>query len=128
MIEGNVSEFETDNSRGSGAENPAILSKTRVIHFGHIPDDPLIQQRGIERNEFGFPTSQSGLWGYIEVPFGCPVEADDLLISTTGMIGSEGRVSVTRHPALKPRLVVGLSRNNEDSGTTRGFRTLEVGT
>ena len=106
-LSGNVSEFETDNSRGSCAENQAIITKTSVINFGDMPDDPLIQQRGIERNEFGFPTSRSGSWGHIEFPFECPVEVDDLLILTTGTIGSGGRVSITLRPALKPPLVDG---------------------
>lgn len=106
---GSLSELNDDDSRGSCAENQTILTKVSMLHMTDLPSDSAIRLRQLERNEFGQLTPKTSAWGYLKFPFECPVEVEEIFISTTGTIGAGGRMAISLTPVMNRPLIEGLS-------------------
>jgi hypothetical protein len=89
------------------AENQTILTKTSRITFPAFSDDPAVGFDRIARSEFGSLKSATDGWGRISFNFQTPVEVDNLIVITDGMLGGGGRIAISVRPKLHPPLVVG---------------------
>jgi hypothetical protein len=106
---GNVSRTAAGFSRGRRAENQNVLTKTSVVSFANLAPDAPIETHNLELSPLGLLTPKSSKPGRIYFPFECPVEVDDLFVSTEGPIGSGGQIGISLTPILETPLIDGQS-------------------
>jgi hypothetical protein len=106
---GNVSRTNAGFSRGRRAENQNVLTKTSTISFASPPPDASIETHGLELSPLGLLAPKGPQAGLVHFPFECPVEVDDLFISTEGTVGDGGQIGISLTPILDTPLIRGQS-------------------
>jgi hypothetical protein len=101
---GNVPRVDAGFSRGRRAENQNVLTKTSVVSFADLPADPAIELYHLEVNSLGVAAPNGREPGVVAFPFECPVEVDDLFVSTEGTMG-RGQIAVSLIPIVNTPLI-----------------------
>lgn len=104
---GSISEFEEDVSRGSCAENQTVVTKTSVLNFHQEVTHPQIEFDRFERNKLGQLVPMKFGDSYLTFPFECPVEVEDLMVTTSGTMGVGDMVKIMLRPVLNEPLIIG---------------------
>ncbi|GAB5561926.1 MAG: hypothetical protein SynsKO_35730 [Synoicihabitans sp.] len=106
---GSVPDLEIQAARGTCAENQTMLTQLSQLEFADFAGDAEVNVSNLEVNENGLLVPTGSSWGKVRFPFQTPIEVDDLFITTKGVLGGGGRISISLRPALSPPLVEGFS-------------------